>query len=193
MEKYLYLTKVEWADAWISGGIIPLFLASTYKNDTRVGTKTPDENLVHESPIDLKSLSPIIHIGDGANVRGLTITNSYFNGQRIPDIVNANYYTDDGLTLSLSNSFSEEIARKLGKAACVKIYNVEKLRRVIDKQLGFKGVMGSCEYTSSHQRNHFLKSTEDAWQNEYRIFWRHPKNRTVRVPAGNSELVAIFD
>ena len=192
MEKYLYLTEIEWADAWVNGGEIPLALASTYKKNFREGTYTPDENLIHESPVDLKSLSPAIHIPDGANVKDLTVTNNYMNGARIPDIVNANYYTEDGLILSLSNSYSEEIARRLGKKACVKILNVEKLRKKIDKQLGYKGVMGECEYTIDHQRSHFKKSVEDLWQDEFRIFWKYPYEKWVKVPEGVAELVATF-
>ena len=193
MVKYLYLTEVEWAEAWINGGLIPISLASSYLHHQRDGIRTPDENLVHESPVDLKSLDPFIHIADGASVKRLTITNSTFNGQKIPDIVNANYYSEDGLILSFCNSYSEDIARRLGKKACVKITNLEKLRKTIGKQLGCKGVMKECEYTDDHQRNHFLKSTEDSWQDEYRIFWKYPKNKVVEIPKGIAEFVAVFE
>lgn len=187
MVKYLYLTEVEWANTWIHGGEIPVKLASTYLHHTREGIKTLDENLIHESPVDLKSLSPMVHL---ENVKNFTMTNSFFNGQRVPDIISANYYNEDGLILSFCNNFSEEIARKLGKKACVKIVDLEKLRKRIDKQLGIKGVMKECRYTTDHQRNHFLKSTEDSWQDEYRIFWRYPKNKIVLVPSGIAEFFA---
>ena len=192
MQKYLYLTEIEWIDAWINGGSIPISLASTYLHDERGGNLTPDENLVHESPVDLKSLSPFIHIADGANVKNLNITNSSMNGQRIPDIVGANYYTEDGLILSFCNSFSAEIAERMKKKACVKILNMEKMRRKIDKQLGCRGIMGACKYTSDHNRNHFLKSADDSWQDEYRIFWRTTREKWIAIPTGTAELVSVF-
>lgn len=46
-----------------------------------------------------------------------------------------------------------------------------KLKKYIDEQLGCVGIYQRCEYTKTHQRNHFLKSKDDAWQQEYRIFW----------------------
>jgi len=82
MVKYLYLTEVAWAAAWINGGEIPMSLASTYCHDQRDGILTPDGNLVHESPVVLKSLSPMIHFADGANVKNFNITNSYFTGKK---------------------------------------------------------------------------------------------------------------
>jgi hypothetical protein len=190
MEKYLYLTKVKWADTWINGGEIPIYLASTYLHNQREGTLTPDENLVHESPVNLKSFSPTMHIEDGKN---LNFKNCSFGGQIIPDIVNANYYTEDGLILSFCNRFSKDIAKGLGKKACVKITNLEKLKSEIDKQLGVEGVNKECEYTYDHQRNHFLKSKEDSWQEEYRIFWKYPKGTVVKILVGIAEFVAEFE
>ena len=191
MHKFLYLTKKEWVDVWVNGGEIPISLASSYLSKNRDGTLTPDENLIHESPVDLKSLSPGIHIG--GNVKDITITNSFINGKRVPDIISGNYFTEDGLIFSFCNVFDKDIAHRLNKEACVRLNNLEKLRRKIDKQLGSKGVMKECEYTNDHQRNHFLKSTKDSWQQEFRIFWKYPKNKIVTIPSGHGELVEIFE
>lgn len=192
MFKYLYLTKLEWAEAWISGGDIPICLASTYLHDKREGTLTPDENLIHDSNVDLKSLSPIVHFGEGAQVKNFNMIGCSFNGVPIPDIVSANYYKEDGLILSFSNELSEEIARKLGKECCIKVTKLKDLRKAIDAQLGVKGTMNDCEYTNDHQRNHFLKSTEDQWQREFRMFWPFDKNVTVTIPKGHGKLVATY-
>lgn len=193
MEKYLYLTEVEWADAWVNGGDIPIALASSYLSDNREGIYTPDENLIHDSPVDLKGLSPFLHIADGAQVKGLTMTNNTFNGRKIPDVVNASYFNEDGLILSLCNEFSPDIADRMEKKCCVKIINVEKLRKVIDKQLGCKGRMNDCLYTNNHERNHFLKSIDDSWQKEYRLFWRSLESKWVKLPAGMAEFVCEFE
>jgi hypothetical protein len=170
VEKFLYLTEPEWTRAWIDGGEIPINLASAYLSDSRDGIMTPDENLVHESAVPIPSLRQ--HGFHFANVKNLTFTNNYSNGARLPDLHNANYYSEDGLILSFCNHFHVSTAERLGKRACVKIINIDRTRKKLDKQLGRKGIMKSCEYTESHQRNHFLKSTEDQWQDEYRIFWK---------------------
>jgi hypothetical protein len=186
MGKYLYLTHVAWSDAWINGGEIPISVASTYISDEREGIFTPDENLIHDSTTDLKSL--FVHL---EQVKGFTMTGCSFNGRKI-DIVNASYYTEDGLILSFCNEFSPEIAHRMGKKCCVRIFDVDSLIRIIDKQLGRKGQLGDCNYTFSHQRNHFLKSNQDSWQKEHRLFWKGTKSQNVTLPAGMAELVTVF-
>lgn len=188
MHKYLYLTKVEWAASWVNGGFIPLSLASKYKKEDRGGIFTPDENLIHESSIDLKSLSPYISFG-GAGVRGFQMIDVDFDGTKIPDVTGANLYSEDGLIQSFCNVFDVGVAHKFGKAACVKIRSIDKLRKHLDKRLGRKSQYGDCQYTQDHQRNHFLKSSKDAWQCEYRFFWPKRDECSVLIPAGLAELV----
>jgi hypothetical protein len=187
VEIFLYLTETEWAKTWIEGGEIPINLASSYRSESRDGIMTPDENLIHESAIPIPSLKQ--HGFHFENVKNLTFTNNFSNGVRLPDIHNANYYSEDGLILSFCNHFCLITAEKLGKRACVKILDIEKTKKKLDKQLGCKGIMKSCQYTESHQRNHFLKSTEDQWQDEYRIFWKRKIEKRVKVPSGTATLV----
>lgn len=189
VEKFLYLTEPEWAIAWVEGGKIPINLAGSYLSDARDGIMTPDENLIHESAVPIPSLRQ--HGFHFENVKNLAFTNNYSNGVRLPDLHNASYYSEDGLILSFCNHFDANTADRFGKRACVKIINIEKTRKKIDKQLGCKGFMKSCEYTESHQRNHFLKSTEDQWQDEYRIFWKRKIAKWVNVPQGTAELVWV--
>jgi hypothetical protein len=189
MFKYLYLTEVEWSKTWVNGGEIPIKLASSYLNDERDGTLTPDENLIHSSEVDIKSLSPAFHF---ENVKGLTMTGCSINGKVIPEIKNAEYYKEDGLVLSFCNSLDESIANRLGKKCCVHVSNLKELRKSIDNQLGVKGKMEACKYTDDHNRNHFLKSTEDAWQQEYRMFWSSSENAVVNIPSGHAKLVATY-
>ncbi|MDR9768106.1 hypothetical protein RJP56_18760 [Shewanella baltica] len=187
MEKFLYLTEPDWAKSWIEGGEIPINLASSYLSDSREGIMTPDENLIHESAVPIPSLRQ--HGYHFENVKNLTFTGNYSNGVRLPDLKNANYYTEDGLILSFCNHFDEKTAERFGKSACVRILNIDTTRKAIDKQIGCKGIMKSCEYTVSHQRNHFLKSIEDKWQDEFRIFWKSRKTKWVKAPQGTAELV----
>jgi hypothetical protein len=189
-EKFLYLTKSEWAGAWVNGGEIPINLASYYRSDSRSGIYTPDENLIHQSSVDLRSLQPYIRID---NVKNLTLIGNYFDGQRAPDVRGASSYKEDGLILSFCTTFDAKIAKRLGKKACVKILNVDELKKCIDTQLGIIGDMGECRYTRDHQRDHFMKSVEDEWQREYRIFWKSDKPVTVTLPPGMAAVAAFFD
>ena len=191
MKKYLYLTKHEWCNTWVNGGIIPINPASFYLSPTREGTKTPDENLIHNSPVDIASLSSFgFHM---ENVKDLTFTNNIYNGISLPSFANADYYKEDGLILSFCNRKSNEICKRLGKIACVAIGSIESLKSIIDEQLGVEGMAGNCQYTQDHQRNHFLKSIEDGWQDEYRLFWPVKNACKVVIPAGLAKKVKLKD
>jgi hypothetical protein len=181
MEKYLYLTKHEWQRPWIHGGNIPINLASTYLRQERDGIFTPDETLIHKSPVDLRSFFP--NIGFQGAV-GISMIGCTVGGREVPSFRDADFFTQDGNILSFCNVASIEISQRLGKVCCVKILDLEALKRAIDEQLGVKAVMGPCTYTPTHERNHFLKSIEDSWQNEYRMFWLGKENQLVTLPAG---------
>ena len=192
LEKYLYLTKTEWVKTWIEGGQIPILPASTYLSDERAGTQTPDENLIHQSPVDLLNMG-LIGADDPTKVtiRRMTTSNIVINGVRLPDVTNGRYEREDGLILSFSNKKSKLIATRLGKVACVKILDIAALKKVIDEQLGIASEMHDCSYTDEHQRSHFLKSSEDAWQHEYRMFWPVTEPVTVMIPAGMAVAVKM--
>lgn len=189
MHKFLYLTQIEWTSTWVNGGAVPLSLASTYKRMDRDGIYTPDENLIHDSTVDLRTLSPLISFGDNPSVRSFTATGNYVNGVRLPDVKDANFYTEDGLIQSFCNVLDIGIAQRFGKAACVRIHDIDKLRKYLDKRLGRRSRFGNCEYTHDHQRNHFLKSKDDSWQQEYRFFWPNKEACSVELPAGIAEVV----
>lgn len=191
MEKFLYLTETAWANAWIYGGEIPINLASSYLSKSRKGIMTPDENLIHESAVPIPSLQ---HYGYFfKNVKGLTFKGNYSNGILLPELHNANYYAEDGLILSFCNHFDKRTAERFEKKACVKILNIEKTRNELDRKLGCKSVMKACKYTDDHKRNHFLKSKEDEWQDEFRIFWKARASKRVNIPQGTAELVWMVE
>ena len=189
MRRYLYLTKREWAHAWVDGGVVPILPASTYRSPDRQGTHTPDENLIHDSPVDIKSLSQ--HGYHFENVRGLTFVGNSSNGRVLPSFVNADFYEDDGLILSFSNRKSREICQRLGKTACVAIDNIDSLEVQLNNQLGTRCVAGNCMYTFDHQRSHFLKSVQDEWQHEFRMFWPIREPRQVAIPARTGRRIKI--
>ncbi len=174
------------------GGTVPICLASTYLATIRKATYTPDENLIHDSPVDLLNMG-LIHAADPTKVtiRSMTTKNIVVNGVRLPDVTNGRYEREDGLILSLCNRKNSSIARRLGKRAGVRIHDVEKLKHLIDHQLGTTGIMGPCVYVEDHRRDHFTKSTEDAWQDEFRIFWPVLRDAKVLLPAGVARRIKL--
>lgn len=188
VEKYLYLPETEFVETWVNGGEIPLNLASTYRRAERDGKYTPDENLIYRSSVNLKIYEPFLEIGQAVN---LTIIDPKINGRPAPSVFGAMKLLEDGLVFCCSNSFSKKIAAGLNSKACVRIFEISKLKDVFDKQLGIEGVMGICKYTDGHERDHFLKSTKDDWQDEFRIFWDIKEAKWVHIPAGLAEEVPL--
>lgn len=191
MDLFLYLNEIWHAESWVNGGRIPINPASFYRSGDRQGIYTPDENLIHKSDYDLEKLKPFISVGPGG-VRNLNVIGSSVSGRPIPTISNADYYEEDGLILSFSSRFSEEIASKMSKKACVRIVSINALKECIDAQLGVVGEARYCDYTSDHQRNHFLKSDLDSWQAEYRLFWPLAKKVEVNIPKGTAVLKSTW-
>lgn len=168
---------------------MPLRLASTYKRMEREGIFTPDENLIYESTHDLEKIKHVVRVGN--DVRGLSIGRIEVGDEVVAENLKASRYEEDGVILSLCNRKSSLIAVQMKKAACVKIFDVEFLKSVIDKQLGIEGDAKPCEYTAGYERNHFLKSDKDKWQDEFRIFWRHQCDVEVQLPPGIARRIKI--
>ncbi|TYK57290.1 hypothetical protein [Pseudomonas synxantha] len=192
MHVYLYLNEIEHAKTWVEGGKIPINPASVYKRMERDGVFTPDENLIHKSEMDLMNLGPGIRFAPGGDYRGITIVDSNF-GNGLVNIRDACYYPENGLLLSFSTALSKKVMDGFKtKKICVKIHDINKLQKILDLRLGCESESGQCRYTASHERNHFLKSHLDSWQQEYRLFWRcDPVMRWVRLPAGMAKVVKV--
>lgn len=193
-QRYLYLNELWYSKAWINGGKIPLSLASTYKSKERGGVKTPDENLIHESNIDIGPIFPLLSFfGLGDGMKNFTFKNVSIQGIDIPHISNASYYKEDGIVLCLSKVRDKKVAEKFGnKKCCLKILNVDILKNIIDAQIGVFGKIKDCTYTKDFQRNHFLKSVKDSWQCETRIFWPAEKGIEIILPPGVAEMVEEY-
>ncbi|EEW2435606.1 hypothetical protein [Escherichia coli] len=189
MKKYLYLTKKEWVFPWSRGGVVPLYQSSTYLSNERDGVMTPDENLIDTSTHDLEEYKNIINFGNSGG--RVFFHNTILNGVYNPGTIRFERLIEDGLVLCLSNKKSSELALKLGKRACVEINDVEQLKQNLDRQIGITSLMNPCEYTDSHNRNHFLKSSLDSWQDEFRIFWPGAKSRRVAIPSGMAREVKL--
>lgn len=191
MNVYLYLSKRCWAKPWIEGGEIPISMASAYRRSERSGIYTVDENLINDLGFEIEELQPLIKLGEGGGLRGAKIINNFVNGRKMPETEDGNYYADDGLILSFSLEKSSTLAERMSKEVCVRILDVSGLKMCIDDQLGVEGTMVKCEYTGGANRNHFLKSEEDSWQSEFRIFWPSSEPKSVILPSSIGELVEL--
>lgn len=177
MEKYLYLTELSWVEPWVNGGVVPLKCASSYKSIERHGIFTPDENLIDTSTHDINQFASVISIENSS----VTFFGGEINGIKLPNVMKIDRKTEDGLVLCLANRRSNYIAKRLGKKACVKIFNIYELKDMLDEKIGVCSLMDKCEYTKTHLRNHFLKSELDSWQEEYRIFWPGVEAAEVKI------------
>lgn len=187
MEKYLYLTEYHFADAWINGGEVPLFPSSAYRKDDRGGIYTPDENLIDRSTHDVAIFGGAIEFPIGGKV----FIGTYMRGDFVATNISLNRKLEDGLVLCLANRRSNYIAKRLQKKTCVVIHDLCKLKDALDAQIGIVGQMGECHYTTDHYRDHFLKSTKDSWQEEYRIFWPGASKRLVSIPKDTASRIKI--
>lgn len=188
MKKYLYLNRKEWVSPWTKGGVVPLYQASRYLSDEREGVFTPDENLIDTSTHDIKAHGDLVIMSEGGMV---AFHDPIINGVHHPGTIKFEQRVEDGLVLCLANKKSTALAIKMGKEACIEISNIHQLKCHLDKQIGVVGVMKACEYTEGHQRNHFLKSHLDAWQDEFRIFWPGVNTIRVAIPGGIAKEVRI--
>lgn len=182
---FLYLTKKEWVGPWINGGQIPINPASTYRKMERKGIFTPDENLIYEATHPYSLLHGVIEVENSKNV---TIQNFNINGIPIDNMHIKERRIEDGLILSFCNHFSVNTANRLKKEAAIEILDIELLIKTINQQINTECKKGNCRYTSGHNRNHFLKSSHDAWQDEYRLFWNYPKKHIAEIPKGVGKL-----
>ena len=184
MKLYLYLEKIEFVSSWTEGGEIPLNLASKYKSDERIGIFTPDEVLQqHLENAPIEAINALGKISGDARVRMFNVTIQVGANQ----YKNVNYYrgTEDALILCLSTKLDKNLAKKLNKTACIEITDLKKLIHEFSKQIGVTGISGLCEYTLTDNRNHFLKSVLDSWQEEFRIVWKGIRDsKMVKVPKG---------
>ena len=191
MKKYLYLTEIYYKKSWIEGGKVPLSLASRYVSAEREGVMTKDENLVFDSPLGMNGLLPFISFGPAFQARDFPINGFGASGRVLQDM-EINQYYEDGAVLCLSNSCSEETARRFGKQICLRINDINVLKGEVDRQMGVASKMSACKYTDGPERNTFLKSSADSWQDEFRLFWLNCDARDVVLPPGMAEIEAEF-
>jgi len=183
MEKFLYLNEVAHVATWSDGGVVPLRPASSYWSWERQGPMTPDECSVRDCPTDRdvawRALGGAF-VGATPDNIDVDVTLIGHGATWLRDIY------EDGLILCLANTFDiEKHANRFPKDVCVKIVDVVALKGVLDRELGMQSTMGECKYTTGQNRSPFLKSVENEWQDEFRLYWPGIREtKSVTLPAG---------
>jgi hypothetical protein len=172
--KYLYLAQQSFADTWLNGGSVPVMPARTYLSDVRDRTRTPDEVMqkaISGAGLDQLAASGVL-IGGQGTIGHLQFDDCSFNGVRIPRVTYSQA-AEDALILCLCNTLDRQIMTGLGHSTGVVIRSVAALQQCLDAQIGVPSRCGSVTYTRERgNRSHFMKGTEDSWQDEYRLVWR---------------------
>jgi len=186
---FLYLTKQDWVRPWTIGGKIPIGRASNYKAEERIGTKTPDEAFQRKlSGTGEEEFFNFFSVNSTDKQIRVTYKNEDGSVRREVAFDQTN---NDGLILSFCTIMDKSIAMKLGKVACVKILDMDRLKYIIDQQVGITSKSGVCQYVRAITRDHFTKSVKDSWQKEFRLFWPTRKELWVDLPPGIGEEVNL--
>jgi hypothetical protein len=184
--KFLYLSSPDHVRTWTHGGTVPLSLASAYRRAERGSIFTPDEGrkqtVANATPAQVEAIQRTIIMDRGGGVHARRVKWDDWEAEN----VHISVTPVDGVVLCLSNSESREICARLGKIACVAIDRPTRLFLRLCAQLGTKGNHGPCEYTDTANRDVFLKSSADKWQDEYRLFWPGSAACSVEIEHGTA-------
>lgn len=201
-EWYLYLSKREWATAWVDGGNIPIAPAAKYVGGETAGTQTPDElvqvDAFHVDPEAANALrasfvgGPTGVIFDGVTVVLPDGRESVINGH-------VRLATEETIILSFSRLCERRLMRLLKddagnpKEAIVRITDPQALLDDLSAQLGIQGRCEHFNYTRSASRSHYLKGWNDRHMAEIRLFWpmSPATERWVTLRPGMADLVDL--
>jgi len=190
---YLYLDRSEYVETWLNGGEVPFFPARKYLSDERKGTLTPDEILQENwEGVERQDLDRMgIHVPTGS-VRNLQFIDCSYNGSSFPDTHISSYFEDVAL-FCCSRSLSMELMERFEKKAVVEIVSLNFLINQIEDSVGEPCRFGYVSYTNTKRRSHFLKSSDDSWQDEYRIVipWVEQTPVNIGIPAGIAKLIDL--
>lgn len=185
---FIYLSKAEYATAWVRGGKVPIKLASTYKSAEREGIMTPDENnRTYIKGMTMKEVQNVIGLPNEMSKGGkINMNGCVLNGKCLEEL-RKEYY--DGIVLCLSCQLSKDIMNRLGKEVCVEINNPQELFDNISRQLKTLGRFERVSYTDSDNRDIFIKGIADSWQEEWRMFWELEKDVCVLINQNTGQVV----
>ncbi len=194
---YLYLGKESFADTWVNGGSIPLSPAAEYRSDRRQGVMTPDEVRQFDENLNDPEAFKVIkdHAINTTGVRAgqfdnLQIQLADGTIRNISGTVDD--YEEDAYLFCAAYELSSDLMERLENKVCVvEIEDPAQLKTVLDGLMSQVSFGGRVDYTDGPKRGHFLKSTEDDWQAEYRLAWIKKGSDLiwVNIPAGLAKRV----
>lgn len=194
---YLYLGQPEYAQTWVAGGRIPIFAAKKYLSVDRAGIYTPDElrqrTVSLTDPRAASGLDSFFGLASGTmSFNNCTIN---FEGDAFPLQGTVKQDFEDAYILCFSTEQSPHLMERLRKRACVKISDPAELKNVIDREMQQVSQAGLVEYTDHPNRGHFLKSSLDNWQSEYRFVWPRGGEATIwiDIPLGTASEVDFVE
>ena len=190
---YLYLSRPEFVDEWLNGGVVPFFPARKYLSDERKGILTPDEILQEDwEGLDREQLAKVGFGFETGYVQDVQIIDCAHGGRGIPNSRVDSYFEDAAL-FCCSRFLSRELMERFEKRAVVEIVDINTLINQIEDTVRKPCRFGYVKYTNTKKRSHFLKSREDRWQREYRIVipWTEQSPVTVKVPAGIANIIDL--
>lgn len=193
---FVYLATEDHVSNWVNGGgCVPIKLASDFKGQELQGNKTPDETVIHESPVDLNALRAAGIELSGSHKHVWFANNVGPNGPIENFTIDSmKFHEEDGRVMCFSRTNSRKIADFFGREFCVRIDNIPLLKEIMDEAVGAVSVAGKCQYTDDFQRNVFLKANDQAFMDEFRIYWPNVvEEKSFTMPTGVGVEVPILD
>ncbi|WP_341207296.1 hypothetical protein [uncultured Sphingomonas sp.] len=175
---------------------MPIFPARKYLSQDRAGIYTPDELRQRSTSLtDPRAAYGLDSFGFGAgNMTFVNCTMQTGDGA-FPLHGTVAQRFEDAYVLCFATERSARLMKRLGKRVCLEIVEPDKLADIIDTQIQQKALSGLVGYTNLPDRNHFLKSSLDRWQFEYRLVWVREGDGPiwVNLPPGVAVMVDLSD
>lgn len=191
--KFKYVES-KYAESWVQGGRLPINSVSYFQAEVRNGIFTPDERIQRK----LEGMTEERHrkyVGTSptAKIIQRIYGSVYEGGVKVAEGVNFEQIPDEGIVLCFARRNRRSILDHLKKNApvCIEILDVRRLYDLICEQLDHEGLVANCSYTSTINRNHFLKGKPDEVMEEFRMFWPIADTASVELPPGIGRIVPL--
>lgn len=117
----------------------------------------------------------------------------YEGGVKVAGNVDFEQTPDEGIVLCFAKRNCRSILDYLRKTdpVCIEVEAPRRLYDLICDQLGYEGLVAYCSYTSTMNRNHFLKGKPDEVLEEFRMFWPVAETTWVSLPPGIGRIVPL--
>ncbi len=114
---FIYLKEKKYVENWLNEGIVPINLASYYRDQERNGNRIPDKNLLitikgDEVKPGINSTVNLV-VSDPEEKTSITIIGNIYNSNKVLGVnVNYNKTFEDGLALFMSTELNLDIMKR---------------------------------------------------------------------------------